>query len=426
MASPEETLMENLPSISVIVPFFNSRKTLDRCLNSILAQTYKNFELIAVNDGSTDNSLEIVSSYAEKDNRIKIVNKAHKGVSSARNKALEVATGDLIQFVDADDDIEPDMFETAVSLMDETGADIVVCNHDHPCIMNYFGDSVLDFTDKKNIWRFYQNTFAGVVPWNKLYKREIITEKFDEEISFTEDDIFCLSNMANAKKIAGTSKVLYHYFVAPPTTNPDELSCINKMAKAKDFWQTKNTFWYMRDKLLPKTKEIAKRRLPREYAEDIIYTRIFDFMPWEIVILGSLDVDRYGLIKEMQNIFREKDFKKSLALKEKYGVYFKELLPLEQDIMVEKFIDMSLFARYKHNGKSASSILCGARYIRKNVYISRRRLRHSRFCRKSVKRNGTLPQRRSKVRSFCNRKIQYCKRGFSSFRCGRFPCDRMI
>ena len=197
-----------MKKISVIVPFFNSRKTLDRCLNSILAQTYKNFELIAVNDGSTDNSLEIVSSYAEKDNRIKIVNKAHKGVSSARNKALEVATGDLIQFVDADDDIEPDMFETAVSLMEETGADIVVCNHDHPCIMNYFGDSVLDFTDKKNIWRFYQNTFAGVVPWNKLYKREIITEKFDEEISFTEDDVFCLSNMANAKKIAGTSKVL--------------------------------------------------------------------------------------------------------------------------------------------------------------------------------------------------------------------------
>lgn len=333
-----------MKKISVIVPFFNSKKTLGRCLNSILAQTYKNFELIAVNDGSTDNSLEIVSSYAEKDNRIKIVNKAHKGVSSARNKALEVATGDLIQFVDADDDIEPDMFETAVSLMEETGADIVVCNHDHPCIMNYLGDSVLDFTEKKNIWRFYQNTFAGVVPWNKLYKREIITEKFDEEISFTEDDVFCLSNMANAKKIAGTSKVLYHYFVAPPTTNPDELSCINKMAKAKDFWQTKNTFWYMRDKLLPKTKEIAKRRLPREYAEDIVYTRIFDFMPWEIVILGSLDVDRYGLVKEMQNIFREKDFKKSLALKEKYGVYFKELLPLEQDIMVEKFIDMSLFA----------------------------------------------------------------------------------
>lgn len=330
--------------ISVIVPFFNGASTLDRCIKSILKQTYKNFELLLINDGSLDNSAEVAGKYTYIDKRVKLFTKDHAGVSAARNFGLDISTGDLIQFVDADDFIEPEMFETMVGTMEKTGADIVVCNHDHPCIMNYLGNALLDVTKKDDLLTYYQNTFAAHLPWNKLFKKEVITDKFNETIGFCEDGMFGLANMKNAKKIASVDKVLYHYYVAPPSDDPNELSCINKMAKAEDFWQTKNTFWYMRDALVPISLEILKKHFDKKDIEDFLYIRIFDFMIWEIIILGTLDVDEYGLTREMQNIFAEEDFHKSLRAKEKYGVKFTDYENDGRNDKVAKFVSLSLKA----------------------------------------------------------------------------------
>lgn len=99
----------NKPLISVIVPVYNVEKFLSRCLNSILAQTYNNLEVILVDDGSTDNSGKICDDYALKDKRIRVIHKQNGGVSSARNMALSVAKGEYIGFVDSDDYIENDM-----------------------------------------------------------------------------------------------------------------------------------------------------------------------------------------------------------------------------------------------------------------------------------------------------------------------------
>ncbi|MGN1095128.1 MAG: glycosyltransferase family 2 protein, partial [Eubacteriales bacterium] len=260
-----------MEKISVIVPFFNGEKTLDRCIESILAQTYTNFELIMVDDGSTDGSCAVVEKYAQKDKRIKLVNKAHAGVSAARNLGLDIADGDFIQFIDADDYVEPEMFETMLNAINKAHADIAVCNHTHPCITNYLGNRTLDFSKKKDLLIYYQNTFAAHLPWNKLFRRSVITDKFDESISFCEDGMFCLANMKNAKKVVSIGKKLYHYYVAPPTTSLEESSCINKMAKAPDFWQTKNTFWYMRDALMDKSRQIVEKHFPAEDIEDFIY-----------------------------------------------------------------------------------------------------------------------------------------------------------
>lgn len=99
------------PKISIIVPIYNVENYLGRCLDSILAQEYEDFEIIAINDGSTDNSLTILQEYAEKDNRISIIDKINNGVSSARNVGLSQARGEYIGFVDPDDWIEPQMYK---------------------------------------------------------------------------------------------------------------------------------------------------------------------------------------------------------------------------------------------------------------------------------------------------------------------------
>ncbi|MBQ8404539.1 MAG: glycosyltransferase family 2 protein [Clostridia bacterium] len=339
--------------ISVIVPFYNADSTLDRCIKSILRQTYKDFELLLIDDGSCDDSREVAEKYTYIDRRVKYFLKENGGVSSARNYGMERAAGEFIQFIDADDYIEPEMLETLHTLITSENADVAICNHTHPCIANYIGTRTIDTTTKEGLLAFYQNTFAALLPWNKMWKRSVICEKFDESTGFCEDDLFCLSNMSGVRKIATTEKVLYNYYVAP-YTSLDEASCIIKMAKAPDFWQTKNTFWYMRRKLLEASKKCLAKHRPADEIDDFAYIRIFDFVPVEIVLLGAWDVDEYGLTREMQNIFAEEDFHKSLQIKEKYGVHFTAYEPDGRDEKVAEFVHLSLRAvrDIRDNGKA--------------------------------------------------------------------------
>lgn len=112
--------------ISVIVPIYNAELYLDRCLKSIINNTHRNLEIICINDGSTDTSLNILESYKENDSRIIVISQENRGVSSARNKGLEIATGEYISFVDADDMIHPKFFTCLMSIMIESDADIVI------------------------------------------------------------------------------------------------------------------------------------------------------------------------------------------------------------------------------------------------------------------------------------------------------------
>ena len=328
--------------ISIIVPFYNNEKTIDRCIQSILHQTYSNFELLMIDDSSSDHSPEIVRRYAGLDRRIHLTRQQHAGVSAARNLGLRQSVGEFIQFVDADDDIEPDMLEHMLGACLEKNADLVVCNFEHPSIKNYLGDCTLDFQKHRDRVFFYQNTFAAQVPWNKLYRRSIIREGFDEEVDFCEDGLFTLANMIYAKTVVSLSRSLYHYYVAPRDTALEESSCINKIAKAADFWLTKETYWYKCTRLLPKMKAILKKSYPRYEWDELLYTRAFDFMLWELLIFGSLQVDEAGLIKEMQAIFSEPEFLKSLAVKERYGVHFISLPKQLLNQKVESFVQCAL------------------------------------------------------------------------------------
>lgn len=178
--------------VSVIIPAYNIEDYIGRCLDSIISQTYKNLEIIVVDDGSRDHTGEILDNYAKKDRRIKVIHKENGGVSSARNKGIEVAEGDYIGFIDGDDLIEPEMYKTLVDLLEEENADIAHCGYQmvFPDRVDYYHN-----TGKKKI----QTTEEGLKDLlsgemiepglvNKLYKKELIkNRRLDKTVKINED-----------------------------------------------------------------------------------------------------------------------------------------------------------------------------------------------------------------------------------------------
>ena len=191
--------------------------------------------------------------------------------------------------------------------------------------------------------KYYETTFAVVVPWNKLYKREVIKTFFDEEVHFAEDELFGMANMFNAKKIVGINDVLYHYYIAPKETSYEESSTINKIGKQQEFWLSKDTYWYKRRNLLDKSIKILKdNNIDEETMDDFLYVRIFDFMVWELLIFNKIGADKDGIYYEIKQVFNEDVFKQGLKVKEKYGLSCKDYTKDELDERIKTFVDLCI------------------------------------------------------------------------------------
>lgn len=175
-----------MPIFSIIVPVYNTEQFLDKCVSSILAQTYNDFELILVDDGSPDNCPQICDKYARSDSRIKVLHKKNGGVSSARNLGISVARGTYIWFIDSDDYIEPFSLQRLFEVQNSYNAELYVFNNRSVCELST--ENVNDF------FRKYYFTYAlGFEPWNKLYKRDVIIEnhlQFDTQEKIGEDLLF--------------------------------------------------------------------------------------------------------------------------------------------------------------------------------------------------------------------------------------------
>lgn len=171
--------------ISVIIPVYNVERYLERCLNSICNNTYKNLQIICIDDGSTDNSINILRDFAPKDNRIEIIEKANAGVSAARNDGIKAARGDYIAFVDADDWIHSQYFEYLMQPVQMYGTDISVCREKRVHI--YCKDEEIErfniiYLSGEGI--FSKSTVKGLV-WAKLYKKSKLANiKFNENVKF--------------------------------------------------------------------------------------------------------------------------------------------------------------------------------------------------------------------------------------------------
>lgn len=210
--------------VSIIVPIYNISKYLEKCIESVISQTYKNIEILLVNDGSTDNCLEICKKYKKLDKRIKIINKKNGGLSDARNAGLKCASGEYIFFLDGDDFISKDTIEYLVSLLEERNADVCVCNYflHYPDTRENFikekfvEDVVIEYSlESALIDMLDVNKSFGWCAWNKLYKKNILTNfeypygKLYEDIGTTYKAI------CNSKKIVFSSKALYYYVQNP-------------------------------------------------------------------------------------------------------------------------------------------------------------------------------------------------------------------
>lgn len=206
-----------MDKISVIVPVYNAENYINRCVDSILNQTHKDIEVILVNDGSKDNSLEILREYEQKDSRVKVIDQENKGVAVARDVGLKNAIGEYIAFCDSDDSYEPDFLQLLYKNLINYGADMSLCRarlfkNEEPSILNE-SDSVLIWDRHQAINAFLDQKLLNGVLWNKLIKRELF-ENFDFDKSFywLEDSHAIWKILQKCNKVVRIDKAKYNFF----------------------------------------------------------------------------------------------------------------------------------------------------------------------------------------------------------------------
>lgn len=245
--------------VSVLIPAYNAEKTIHRCLDSILAQTYCDIEVIIVNDGSKDATLAELQVYEKKDERVKVIDQLNCGVAAARNTALDNARGAYILYVDADDWIEPNMVERLLKLVGD--GDIVFCGNDNAD--NSDRVMCVDKT-KTEIWdqqrqmlEFMKHKRMTGMLWNKLIRRSITDGCwFNEKTGYGEDAEFLWKIIKKSRKMVVTNEVLYHHVLED--TSISHLSFSEKKFSAIPMWEAINEDV---EKQYPELLELAQERL---------------------------------------------------------------------------------------------------------------------------------------------------------------------
>ena len=255
--------MKIMPKVSIIIPAYNSEATIARCLESILQQTYKDYECIVVNDGSNDNTSKICHQYSASDERVKVIDKNNGGVSSARNTGLDSAIGDWITFVDSDDYIDSSYLEDFASQLNDV--DIVFSSS--YTIEN--GNTIkvksnqIDYHGKfeygaRTLNELYFNGYTNM-PWGKFFKADIIRSNnlyFDTRYQYGEDILFTLSFLEFTQNVSVAPIQGYHYMIYP-----------NSLSRKK---YNINTILEWNDLLIEKYESIRSKLIDPIYITEII------------------------------------------------------------------------------------------------------------------------------------------------------------
>lgn len=248
--------MNNM-KVSVIIPVYNSEKYLKQCLDSVVNQTLKNIEIIVVNDGSTDNSLQIIQEYVNKYSNVKLINKQNEGCYKARNIGLEVADGEYIAFLDSDDYIESNMYEKLYLKAKQTNADIVSADY---YILNDKKLKTVKLSSMIKLLEKTNNTLIGAeklildaIHWSRIFKKQMLFEKnikFHSDIYMADDAFFHIITMLNAGKIVYISDILYTYRISRKDSitssyNERNFDCIKVAKRIMDYAITNNMEHFM-------------------------------------------------------------------------------------------------------------------------------------------------------------------------------------
>ena len=205
-----------MPKISIIVPVYKAEAYLHRCVDSILAQTLMDFELLLIDDGSPDRSGEICDEYVQKDSRIRVFHKKNGGVSSARQKGLDEALGEYVIHADPDDWVEDNMIEILYHKALDLDADVIICDYykDNGGKSTYIEQKPESMNHNSIIKGLYGHLFGAC--WNKLIRRSVIKKyglEFPKNWSLAEDQYFLVSLLLHDIKIGYVNKAFYHYVI---------------------------------------------------------------------------------------------------------------------------------------------------------------------------------------------------------------------
>ncbi|WP_079525396.1 glycosyltransferase family 2 protein [Solibacillus isronensis] len=280
-----------MDKISIIVPVYKVEKYIDRCINSLINQTYSNIEIILVDDGSPDKSGEICDTYAKKYSNIKVIHKENGGQSSARNIGLRAATGDYVGFVDSDDWILPDMYESLYGNLKNTSCDISMCqrinvrNKDEANkalnkneFMVYKGDQIMDLyltTDMLSVW-------------NKLYKRTLFNDIWFPEGKIHEEIFLMYSILKKTTRMVVSDSQKYCYFLG-------EISTTRSPLNMKDFNMISE--W---EKVIEDVKDYYPALI--ENAKIRLYISYFNLIN-KYVMFGSDNINTDTMIKKTMKIW---------------------------------------------------------------------------------------------------------------------------
>ena len=206
-----------MPQLSIIVPVYNVEPYLRRCIDSILAQTFTDFELILIDDGSPDRCGEIMEEYAAKDKRIVTIHQENKGVSAARNAGLRIAQGTYVGFVDPDDWIDAEMYKNMISRMQETDAELSISSWNDVLENGDRSEHMIDLPDIIDghtaiIHLFDLPRTTGLYLWNRVYVRSYIKVLFDEQAVCSEDALFLFQYCGGINRACFVSAALYNFF----------------------------------------------------------------------------------------------------------------------------------------------------------------------------------------------------------------------
>lgn len=313
--------------ISIIVPVYNVEKYLEKCLNSLINQTYKNLEIICVNDGSKDNGLAILKEYQAKDERIVVIDKQNEGASIARNVALERVTGDYLMFVDSDDWIEENTCEIALKTIHEESADLVMW----PYVKEYsdtsqkkeiFNEDKIVF-DKERTKELHRRLFglmekelkhpenadALCTIWGKLYKTSFIKNNkigfFDiKKIGSYEDGLFNIEVFANLEKVVYINEYFSHY-------RKDNVSSVTTVFKKELAQQRQTLFDWM-------ANYIKANNYPQRYKLALDNRISFSVLDIGLNLLSS-DKSKKEQKREIKEYLKSSNYKNAIKnLKLKY------------------------------------------------------------------------------------------------------------
>lgn len=255
-----------MPHISIVLPIYNVEHYLKRCLDSIFNQKFTDFEVIAVDDGSIDNSLKILESYQLHENRLKIFNKVNEGAGSARNFGINHATGKYIFFVDPDDSLIPDKLVTLAEMTSRYNAELFLFGFEEVDVNNKLVRSVKNkalaiYEKNEDIGKDFvklskENNMR--VPWNKLYLRETLNQHLIEfpNQKTGEDAVFNFNLFNIVKRIVVIDDVFYRYLIGRPNSSQssfkkvrlaDNLIISKKLSELVEHWGLENNLVYNND-----------------------------------------------------------------------------------------------------------------------------------------------------------------------------------